>query len=213
MTSESSVSFAVEFEGNLGQTTDELLTLAAKAGNGSAFVELSRRHSKRIQLQVYRILGDWEDAEDVVQESLLKAFKHLEQLRGTCRFSSWLTKIAFNSALMLLRKKRRRLETSWDRTAYLTETSESWDFPDHEPSPEHQCAGRETEELLRGAILQLPSGYRAVVELYHANECSTNEMAHALGISVAATKSRLFRAKTMLRASLSSLVYRDFDSR
>jgi RNA polymerase sigma-70 factor, ECF subfamily len=213
MTTEPSASFAVELEGNLRQATDELLTLAARSGNGPAFVELSRRHSKKIQLHVYRILGNWEDAEDVVQESLLKAFKHLGQFRGTCTFSSWFTRIAVNSAFMLLRKRRGRLETSCARTANPTETSEQWEFPDYAPSPERLCAGRETGELLRGAILHLPSGYRTVVELYHAKECSTNEMAQALGISVAAAKSRLLRARTMLRASLPRLVYRDFDSR
>jgi Sigma-70 region 2 len=81
MTTEPSARFAVELEGNLRQATDELLTLEAKSGNGSAFVELSRRYSKRIHLHVYRILGNWEDAEDVLQDSLLKAFKHLDQFR------------------------------------------------------------------------------------------------------------------------------------
>jgi RNA polymerase sigma-70 factor (ECF subfamily) len=213
MTTEPSAIFAVELEGNLRQATDELLTLAARSGNRPAFVELSRRHSKKIQLHVYRILGNWEDAEDVVQESLLKAFKHLDQFRGACSFSSWLTRIAINSALMLLRKRRVRLETSCGRTAYPTETSESWEFPDHAPSPERLCAGRETEELLRGAILRLPWCYRAVFELYHVKECSTNEIAQALGISVCATKARLSRARTTLRASLPRLVYRGFDSR
>jgi RNA polymerase sigma-70 factor (ECF subfamily) len=213
MTTEPSASFVTGLEGNLRQATDEVLTLAARSGNGPAFVELSGRHSKKIQLHVYRILSNWEDAEDVVQESLLKAFKHLGQFRGTCSFSSWLTRIAINSALKLLRRRRVRLETSYARSADSTDTSELWECPDHAPSPERLCAGRETEQLLRDAILRLPSGYRTVVELYHAKECSTNEMAQALGISVDATKSRLLRARTMLRASLPRLVYRDFDSR
>jgi RNA polymerase sigma-70 factor (ECF subfamily) len=213
MTTVPRASLATEYEGDVRKATDDLLTLAARSGNGPAFVELSRRHSKRIQLHVYRILGNWEDAEDVVQESLLKAFKHLDQFRGTCAFSSWLRKIATNSALMLLRKRRVRLETSCDKAACPTESSEAWDFPDDAPGPEHLCCGREAEELLRGAILRLPSGYRTVVELYHAEECSVTETAQALGLSLAATKARLFRAKTMLRASLPRLVYRDFDSR
>jgi RNA polymerase sigma-70 factor (ECF subfamily) len=100
MTTAPSASFAVEFEGTLRQASEELLTLAAKSGNGPTSVELSPRHSKKLQLHVYRILGNWEDAEDVVQESLLKAFKHLDQFRGACRFSSWLTRIAINLALM-----------------------------------------------------------------------------------------------------------------
>jgi RNA polymerase sigma factor (sigma-70 family) len=208
MTTEASASLAVELEGNLQQATDDLLTLAAKSGNGAAFVELSQRHSKRVHLLVYRILGNWEDAEDVLQDSLLKAFKHLGQFRGTCSFSTWLTTIGINSALIVLRKRRVHLEISYDRTVDPTETLESWELPDLSLSPELLCAGRETTELLRGAILRLPSSYQTVVELYHAKECSTNEIAQALGISVAATKSRLSRARTRLRALLPRVVYR-----
>jgi RNA polymerase sigma-70 factor (ECF subfamily) len=213
MTTETPASLAVEFESNIRNATDDLLIVAAQSGNGPAFVELSRRHSERIQQHVYRILGNWEDAEDVVQDSLLKAFKHLGQFRGTSSFSTWLTRIAINSTLMLMRKRRVRLETSYDRTADSTETSEPWEFPDHAPSPERLCADREAEELLRSAILQLPRCCRTVAELYHAKECSTNEIAQALGISVAATKSRLSRARTTLRASLPKLVCWGFDSR
>ena len=101
-----------EIEGNVRGATNEVLTLAARSGNGSAFVELSRRHSKRIQLRIYRILGNWEDTEDALQDSLLKAFMHLDQFRGTCNFSTWLTKIAINSALMVLRKRKAHPETS-----------------------------------------------------------------------------------------------------
>ena len=83
MTSEPRASLATEFEGDVRKVTDNLLTLAARSGNGCVFVELGQRHSKKIKLHVYRILGNWEDAEDVVQESLLIAFKHLNQFRGT----------------------------------------------------------------------------------------------------------------------------------
>lgn len=85
MTIEAPETLAVEYEGNIRRASDDFLTLAAKSGDGAAFVELGRRHSKRIQLQVYRILGSWEDAEDVLQESLLRAFKHLGQFRGILR--------------------------------------------------------------------------------------------------------------------------------
>jgi RNA polymerase sigma-70 factor, ECF subfamily len=205
MTTETPASLAFEFESNIRNATDDLLIVAAQSGNGPAFVELSRRHSKRIQLQVYRILGNWEDAEDVLQDSLLKALKHLGQFRGACRFSTWLTRIAINSALMVMRKRRVRLETSYDRNADSTETVESCEFPDLSPSPERLCADREAEELLRSAILQLPRCCRTVAELYHAKECSTNEIAQALGISVSAAKSRLSRARATLRASLPEL--------
>jgi RNA polymerase sigma-70 factor (ECF subfamily) len=208
MTTEIPARRAPELEGKLRQATDDLLTLAAKSGNGAAFVELSRRHSRKIQLQAYRILGNWEDAEDVLQDSLLKAFKHLGQFRGTCTFSTWLTRIAINSALMALRKRQVRSEISYDRTADATETLDSWEFPDHAPSPERLCANRESEELLWSAIMRLPWCYRTTVELHYATECSTHETARAMGVSVGATKSRLLRARKKLRASLPRLMYR-----
>jgi RNA polymerase sigma-70 factor, ECF subfamily len=205
MTTQTEASLAVEIQGDLREATDNVLTLAAQSGNGLAFVELSQRHSKRVQLHVYRILGNWEDAEDVVQDSLLKALKHLDQFRGMCSFSTWLTRIAINSALMELRKGRARPEISYDRTDDSFGMLESWEFPDLAPSPERLCARRETEVLLRGAILRLPWRYQAVAQLYHAKECPTNEIAQDMGISVAAVKSRLYRARRKLRASLPKL--------
>lgn len=182
MTTETPASHAIEFEHNIRKATDDLLTLAAKSGNGSAFVELSRRHSKRIQLQAYRILGNWADTEDVVQDSLLRAFKHLGQFLGTCNFSMWLTKIAINSALMEMRKRRVRLETSYDAIADFAGTLELWEFPDLSPGPERLCTGKETEELLGRPILRLPWRYQTVFELHHAKQHSINEVAQDLGI-------------------------------
>jgi RNA polymerase sigma-70 factor (ECF subfamily) len=205
MTTQTAASLAVDLQGDLRKATDDLLTGAAKSGNGYAFVELGRRHSRRIQLHLYRILGNWEDAEDVLQDSLLRAFKHLDQFRGMCSFSTWLTRIAINSALMELRRRRTRREISYDRTDDSCGTVESWDFPDLTPGPERLCTSRETEVLLREAILRLPLCYRAVTEMYHGKECSTNEIAQDLGISAAAVKSRLYRARRTLRASLPSL--------
>jgi RNA polymerase sigma-70 factor (ECF subfamily) len=205
MTTEAPASHAIEFEGNIRKATDDLLTLAAKAGNSTAFVELSRRHSKRIQLQAYRILGNWADAEDAMQDSLLRAFKHLAQFRGTCTFSTWLTRIAINSALMQMRKRRVLLEISYDKTADSVGTLEPWEFPDLSPGPERLLASKETDELVGRVILQLPWRYQSVFELYHAKQRSINEIAQDLGISAAAVKSRLHRARMRLRTSLPRL--------
>jgi RNA polymerase sigma-70 factor (ECF subfamily) len=207
MTNETRTILADDLAGNTRKATDEILTLSARSGNGSAFVELSRRHSKRIQFQAYRILGNWEDAEDVVQDSLLRAFKRLDQFRGTCNFSTWLTRIVINSALMEMRKRRARSETSYDGICGSAETSEPWEFSDHSPGPERHCVGKETEELLGRAILRLPWRYQTVFDLYHAKLRSINEIAQDLGISAAAVKSRLYRARIKLRVSLPKLGY------
>lgn len=181
--------------------SDELLVSAAKAGDRSAFVALCDRHSNKILPGIYRITRNSQDAEDVFQDALLKAFIHFKSFEGRSSFSSWLHKIAINSALMILRKKR-FLEIPIDITNDEHSTWGKWEPQDQAKSPEDRYAAREREELLRTAILRLPSIYRDVVQLLHARECSTEELAQTLGISVSTTKTRLSRARIRLRASL-----------
>jgi RNA polymerase sigma-70 factor (ECF subfamily) len=207
MTTETPESRAIEFEGNIRKAPDDLLTLAAKSGNGFAFEELSGRHSKRIQLRLYRILGNWEDTEDALQDSLLKAYDRLDQFRGDCNFSTWLMRIAINSALMMLRKRKVHPETSYDRAASPEAHLEQWDFPDPSADPERLCAGKEAEDVLRSAILRLPWLYRSVFELFYTKDFSTIETAQVMGISEAAAKSRLLRARRSLRKTLPNLGY------
>lgn len=197
--------YQIDLEDDMYRATDASLTLAAKSGNNLAFDELSRRHSKRIQRHIYRILRNWEDTEDVLQDSLLKAFGHISQFRNESSFSTWLTRIAINSALMVLRKRRAHAGTSDGNMTSSTENLELQEFPDLSPNPELLYAERQVEELLRGAILRLPWCFRSVTELYLTKECSTSEVAETLGISVAAAKSRLLRAKKALRTSLPEL--------
>ena len=205
MTTEALETLAVEREDVLCEADEDLLVKMAKSGDVSAFEELSERHSRRVQKTVYRILGNWEDAEDVLQETLIRAFGHIAQFRGTCAFSTWLTRIAINSALMLLRRRRKQPETSVDGYAELLGDWRLMEFTDTAPDPERQCANREVEELLRFAILRLPRCYRAVFELYHSKDSSMIQVAETLGISVAAVKSRLYRARMTLRTSLPEL--------
>jgi RNA polymerase sigma factor (sigma-70 family) len=193
---------ARDFEGILLRLNDDQLVRAAKSGDGAAFAELGRRHSRTIQLKVYRIVGNWEDAQDILQDSLLRAFRNLDRFEGRCSFSTWLTKIAINSALMMLRKKRRRAEVSFDPSAPASSPWNAWEVPDLSPCPERVCAAREKAELIRGAVRRLPRNYRMVMEQFQVGESSMIEIARALGISTAAAKSRLLRARTALRASL-----------
>jgi RNA polymerase sigma-70 factor, ECF subfamily len=191
----------------LNQMRDELLVFAAKSGDALAFVELSKRHSRRIQSQVYRIVKNREDAEDVVQEALLRAFQHLNDFEERCRFSSWLTRIAINCAFMSLRKKREHFETSMEVINDNQEVSYRWEPTDSAENPESQYAQREREELLRGAVRQLPPILRQVVQLKLIDGCSGEEVSETLGISITAGKSRLARAKIALRVSLLSSDY------
>jgi RNA polymerase sigma-70 factor (ECF subfamily) len=184
--------------------SDSLLVSAAKSGDAIAFVELSTRHSEMILRRTYRIVKNWQDAEDVLQESFMKAFVHLNGFQERSSFSSWLTRIAINSALMLLRKKRGHLEISTDAMDNEFGVWDRWGPRDRTESPEGCCARREREELLNGAIQGLPPLLREVVQLSHGEDRSMGEIAQFLGISIPAVKSRLARARTALRISLAS---------
>jgi RNA polymerase sigma-70 factor, ECF subfamily len=183
--------------------SDSLLVLAAQSGDRRAFGELCERYSNRILPRIYRITRNWEDAEDVLQESFLRAFVHLKSFEGRSSFSSWFTRIAVNSALLLLRK-RRRVEISIDSGYGDSESAQCWEPRDYSENPESRYARCEREELLRTTICRLPSCFRTVAELHHSDEYSTQEIACALGISVAAAKTRLHRARMRMRASLSA---------
>lgn len=182
---------------------EELLVSAAKSGDRSAFVTLCELHSDRILRRICQITRNWQDAEDVLQDSFMKAFIHVKNFEGRSSFSSWLTRIAINSALMNLRKKRFP-EIPIDHICQDSEILHAWEPRDFREDPESSCVRREREELLRGAVLRLPAIFRDVIQLRHAEGCSTNQIAKTLGISVAAAKSRLLRAKTELRASIAS---------
>jgi RNA polymerase sigma-70 factor (ECF subfamily) len=188
----------------LNETCEERLISAAKSGDAVAFVELSKRHSNKIQRRAYRIVKNWDDAEDVLQESLMRAFLHLKDFEERSSFSSWLTRIAINFALMSLRKKRGHIEISMEAINDDQGIGYRWEPKDPAESPESHCSRRERDDLLEGAIRQLPPTLRQVVQLKLIEGRSGEELAQTLGISVPAAKSRLARAKTALRVSLAS---------
>ncbi len=179
---------------------ENTLVLLAKNGDGYAYSELCRRHSKRVFKTVRRLTRTHEDAEDVLQESLLKALIHLGGFDGRSSFSTWLTRIAINSALMMMRKRRSRPEQSidWEEESgpvrYLQ-------LADSRLSSEDQLHINERNSRIRGAIGKLPPKLRIPLELQLSEDVPVRELATLLGISVAATKSRLLRARIHLRRS------------
>jgi len=180
---------------------DEVLVAAARSGNHSAFVELWKRYSNIAFKMAYRITGNRDDAEDVIQDAWMKAYVHLETFDGRAKFSTWLTRIAINSALMALRRRRARPETSME--IMDGETWQPREFADPAKDVEELYSRHETVEHLRQAICRLKPSLRDVVEIHQSNDGSVKEIAELAGISVAATKSRLLRARSILRRSLS----------
>jgi RNA polymerase sigma-70 factor, ECF subfamily len=192
---------AVSIPCSLKYLSDELLVVRAKAGDTSAFIELRERHSTKVLRILLRITRNREDAEDALQESFLKAFRYLNGFENRSSFSSWLTRIAINSALMALRKRKACKEVSID-SADDREIFGRLEPLDLSEDPERRCARCEREDLLNGAILQLGPALREVIRLSQMKECSMRELAESLGISLPAAKSRLLRARRALRTIL-----------
>jgi RNA polymerase sigma-70 factor, ECF subfamily len=179
--------------------SDERLVAIAKMGHRPAFDELHRRHAEKMLYLVRRITRHHEDAEDAVQESFLSAYAHLRKFDGRARFTTWLSRIAINAALVKLRKHRRSRELPMDDSSDAGELAFECELSDSAPNPEQVCATIEAEATLRAAIAKLRPSLREVVELHELREYSMPETADALGISVAATKGRLFHARAALR--------------
>ena len=173
--------------------SDEALVAGAKMGHGNFFDELHQRHRERMFRVACRITRHREDAQDAVQESFLSAYVHLKKFDERARFSTWLTRIAINAALMKVRKNRASREVG------VKDAVDAVGLSDSVPNPEETYARTEQKAALRDAIAKLRPRLQNIVELHDLREYSLHEIAGALGISVAAAKARLFHARAALR--------------
>jgi RNA polymerase sigma-70 factor (ECF subfamily) len=180
---------------------DDRLVLAAQAGCAAAFAELRERYSPRIYRTIFAITKNREDAEDALQDSFLRAYLALHSFEGRANFSSWLTRIAINCSLMILRKRRARPEVSLNTSPEAEDDMPPFEFKDTAPNPEQSYVQRQRYLKLLRSIRKLTPNLREVVEIRGMRECSVKETAQLLEISEAATKSRLYRARTRLTAS------------
>lgn len=185
---------------------DATLVAAAVSGQDQAFGVLFRRHSRRILAAAWRITGNREDARDVAQETFVKAFRYLESFERKSSFSTWLTRIAINEALMWLRRRRWLSDASTTVPIEDEKTAFPREIPDSGPGPETSYSQQERALLLSKAINRLTPGVRKAIELRELAELSTEETARALGISVQAVKSRLFHGRRKLRGILKPYV-------
>jgi RNA polymerase sigma-70 factor (ECF subfamily) len=190
-------------------TGEEAVLLAsARTGDPAAFENLVMPHWDALLRVAQRILRNREDAEDAVQTALLEAFRNLNGFRGHSRFSSWLTRIAMNAALMRLRVSRRKRETSLDEVA---ETGEAWarfHLVERRPNPEQQYLSKESRVLLEKGLKKLGPLDLEVLHLRGMRELSTQETATILELPVKTVKSRLHRARTKLAGHVQSIVNR-----
>ncbi len=180
--------------------------VAAKRGDSAAFEILCKQSANKVFHMARRMMWNNEDAEDVVQESFQQAFIHLKSFNGESRFSTWLSRIAINAALMRLRKKHRLWDVSLDESAETEEPSARIEVEDQGPNPEQLYAQQEQQRILSEAMNELTPGMRKAIELRELDERSTEETARIMGISVSAVKARVFHGRRKLRERLNHFV-------
>jgi len=200
--------FAAQTQRSLGgnsginQVTINIPGMDARGSDSVALEELWRTHAKQILRVTQRITKNREDAEDALQDSFLRAYVHLHSFDRRSSIVTWLTRIAINSALMILRKR-----TSAPQLLSIDQGADSGaDFRDLEPadqalSPEEQYAQLERQSIVRQALGTLRPSIRRALKL-QTEERSIKEVGEMMGLSVSATKSRIFRANAALRKSL-----------
>jgi RNA polymerase sigma-70 factor (ECF subfamily) len=183
------------------------LVAAARSGSAAAFAELMEIYAQRVYRKLLTITRNREDAEDALQDTFLRAYKALHAFEERASFYTWVTTIAINSALMILRRRRNRSEVSFDRPSDTEEDLLAFEFKDTSPTPEHICVHRQRYAHTLRSIRNLQPRLRQVIEMQMTERRSVREIAQALQISEAAVKSRLRRARMRLdpaRASRSS---------
>lgn len=187
---------------------ESVLVREAKAGSYAAFEELVNLYEKKIYRLGLNITGNPEDAEDVLQDTFLKAFEHLAEFREESRFYTWLVRVAVNEGLMKLRKRRSSKEVPLEHNTEDDGESMPRDFADWRPNPEQVLAREELESILKKAVNSLPPTFRTVFFLRDVEGLSTGETADLLKMSAGAVKARLFRARFRLREELTKIFKR-----
>lgn len=177
---------------------DEKLVQAAQAGSSEAFEQLQSLYTRRLFRQILAITRNREDAEDALQDTFLRAFVALRSFEGRCHIYTWLSRIAINSALMELRKRRSRAEVSLDCHEEAEEHSPIFELRDTALNPEQICDQRQQRLNVVDAIRRLDPTLRSAIGIWITEDCSLNKIAQTLDISLSAAKTRLHRARRRL---------------
>jgi RNA polymerase sigma-70 factor (ECF subfamily) len=183
----------------------------ARSGDAEAFNELVRRYERKIYRLAKNITQNDEDAEDVLQETFLKAYEHLGDFQGNSKFYTWLVRIAVNEALMKLRKRKSDRTVPLDEPVDTGEETVVREIAVWDEDPEQKFSQEELAKILSDAVQSLKPAFRTVFVLRDIEELSTEETAQALEISVPAVKSRLLRARLQLREKLTRFFKRKGD--
>ncbi len=189
----------MSIKANADAMPDEEVVKQVLAGEIALFEILMRRYNQRLYRVARSILRDESEAEDVIQEAYVRAYTHLNQFAGDAKFSTWLTKIAVHESFARLRRRGRFVEID---SAQEAEGNSMGLLTSKTRDPEQEVLARELSAVLEAAVDTLPEAYRSVFMLRGVEEMSTAETAECLDISEEAVKTRLHRARALLRKEL-----------
>ena len=181
------------------ELSDETIVARVRAGEMALYEIIVRRHNQRLYRTIRAVLRDDRDVEDVMQQAYLDAYTHLDQFRGTAKFSTWLTRIAVNRAIRTGRGRKSGLAlvpSAIDPELAIEQT------PARHIDPEHEMYGHELKVVLESLIEQLPEQFRVVFVMREVEGLSTAETADCLEINEETVKTRLHRAKRLLKDHL-----------
>jgi RNA polymerase sigma-70 factor, ECF subfamily len=181
---------------------DLILVDRVLAGDRRAFEPLVRKHERRVFRVTLAVLGNIEDAEEAMQDTFVKAFRHLGQFRRESKFTTWLTRIAVNEAIQERQRQRDFIPLDTFRgedELLMPRRTESWST-----DPEKLYGKQELRQIVEVAIRELPAIYREAFVLRDIEEMTAEEAADAIGITVGALKSRLLRARLLVREALAA---------
>jgi RNA polymerase sigma-70 factor, ECF subfamily len=181
---------------------DLILVGHVLAGDRTAFESLVRRHERRVYRVAIAVLGNAEDAEEAMQDTFVKAYRHLGQFRRESKFTTWLTRIAINEAIQ--KRQGRRDFISLDESRVASELSMPWRTESWLSDPEKVYGKQELRQIVEAEIQRLPPIYREAFVLRDVEGMTAEEAAEAIGITVEALKSRLLRARLMVREALAA---------
>ena len=184
------------------ELNDERLIRAGQKGDRQAVETLFRRYERQLFQTALRVLGNTEDAEDALQDGLLSAYRNLKRFEGRSQFSTWLTRIVINAALMRRRSAKARPAVSLDATPHEDELPAAERFADDGPNPEQVFANTEIREMISENLDELSPLLRTAFVLREVHGYSTGEAAKKLGVTENTLKARLWRARHQLAERL-----------
>src|SRR5258705_13897057 len=181
---------------NLTSATDRDLVATAISGVEGSFEELVRRYQRPISAYVYRMVGDYEAALDLTQEIFIKVYGSLARYRAEFKFSTWIYKIAHNSAVDHLRRNATR-----EQSLIIGTEGDQYELPIESGrlTPEEESERKERRIEIEAVIRTLPGNYRELIILRHSQDLTYEEIVEVTGLPLGTVKNRLFRAREMMR--------------